>query len=103
MLRRQHAGMRKATHQGFVSRLAITGMFICLIGIVCARFGVLSVTSGHPARGAFRSVLHWRNAEHDWLFVVDDKTHEVEVYNAVDGRPLGRMDSLQKSLVDSTP
>lgn len=36
-------------------------------------------------------VVHWKDAEHDWLLVVDQATHELVVYDANDGRPLRRL------------
>jgi hypothetical protein len=37
------------------------------------------------------SLVHWKDAEHDWLLVVDQGTHELVVYDANDGRPLRRV------------
>ena len=37
------------------------------------------------------SLVHWKDAEHDWLLVVDPATHELVVYDADDGRPLHRL------------
>ncbi len=36
-------------------------------------------------------LVHWKDAEHDWLLVVDPATHELVVYDANDGRPLRRV------------
>jgi hypothetical protein len=33
-------------------------------------------------------LVHWRDAAHDWLLVVDPETRELVVYDANDGRPL---------------
>ncbi len=35
--------------------------------------------------------VHWKDAGHDWLLVVDPATHELVVYDANDGRPLRRL------------
>lgn len=37
------------------------------------------------------SLVHWKDAGHDWLLVVDQATHELVVYDANDGRPLRRV------------
>lgn len=37
------------------------------------------------------SLVHWKDARHDWLLVVDQATHELVVYDANDGRPLRRV------------
>ena len=36
-------------------------------------------------------LVHWKDAGHDWLLVVDPATHELVVYDANDGRPLHRL------------
>lgn len=62
----------------------------------------LTPTSGadHPAispAGATSSLVRWTDATHDWLLVVDPATHELVVYDAVDGRPLRRVDAGEAS------
>jgi hypothetical protein len=36
-------------------------------------------------------LVHWRDAGHDWLLVVDQASGELVVYDANDGRPLRRL------------
>ncbi len=36
-------------------------------------------------------LVHFRDASHDWLLVVDPATDELVVYDAVSGRPLQRL------------
>lgn len=36
-------------------------------------------------------LVHWQDADHDWLLVVDAETRELVVYDANDGRPLERL------------
>lgn len=36
-------------------------------------------------------LVHWQDAQHDWLLVVDPETGELVVYDAADGRPLQRL------------
>ncbi len=38
-----------------------------------------------------RQLVHWQDAGHDWLLVIDPATRELVVYDAVDGRPLERL------------
>jgi hypothetical protein len=40
---------------------------------------------------AANQLVHWRDAGHDWLLVVDPQTRELVVYDANDGRPLQRL------------
>ena len=40
-------------------------------------------------------LVHWRDAKHDWLLVVDPSTRELMVYDANDGRPLRRLGAAQ--------
>lgn len=47
-----------------------------------------SITASRP------SLVHWKDASHDWLLVVDQATHELVVYDANDGRPLRRMGAI---------
>lgn len=38
-----------------------------------------------------QQLVHWQDAGHDWLLVVDPATRELVVYDAIDGRPLERL------------
>ncbi|HZX71117.1 MAG TPA: hypothetical protein VFE77_09890 [Rhodanobacter sp.] len=40
---------------------------------------------------AANQLVHWQDAGHDWLLVVDPLTRELVVYDAHDGRPLRRL------------
>jgi len=40
---------------------------------------------------AIQPLVHWQDADHDWLLVVDPATRELVVYDATDGRPLERL------------
>jgi hypothetical protein len=37
------------------------------------------------------AVVHWKDAGHDWLLVVDQTTHELVIYDANSGQPLRRL------------
>jgi hypothetical protein len=43
-------------------------------------------TAPSPFRG--NAYVHWRDATHDWLIVVDRVADQLVVYDARDGRPL---------------
>ena len=38
-----------------------------------------------------QQIVHWQDADHDWLLVVDPATRELVVYDATNGRPLERL------------
>jgi hypothetical protein len=40
---------------------------------------------------SIQPLVHWQDADHDWLLVVDPATRELVVYDATDGRPLERL------------
>lgn len=40
---------------------------------------------------SIQQLVHWQDANHDWLLVVDPVTRELVVYDAADGRPLKRL------------
>ncbi|MBT2144599.1 hypothetical protein KK133_09220 [Rhodanobacter sp. LX-100] len=40
---------------------------------------------------SIQHLVHWQDADHDWLLVVDPATRELVVYDATDGRPLERL------------
>jgi hypothetical protein len=42
-------------------------------------------------QSSIRQLVHWQDASHDWLLVVDPATRELVVYDANDGRPLERL------------
>jgi hypothetical protein len=51
-----------------------------------------SPTAGtHSADARVQPLVHFQDASHDWLMVVDPATHELVVYDAKDGRPLQRL------------
>ncbi len=73
--------------------LLVAGMAGALAAIVLSGFGPTTpgnIQAGTPA--AFNSVLQWHDASHDWLLVADGQSNQVTVYNALDGRPLHRLD-----------
>jgi hypothetical protein len=47
--------------------------------------------SDTQATPAVSTVVHWKDADHDWLLVADQATHELVVYDANSGQPLRRV------------
>jgi len=43
-----------------------------------------------PDGAANGQLVHWQDVGHDWLLVVEPGSQELVVYDANDGRPLGR-------------
>lgn len=77
---------------GWSSRgLRLFGIALCAVSASCLLWSwqpaARKVTSGTSAN----QLVHWRDADHDWLLVVDPATRELVVYDAVDGRPLDRL------------
>lgn len=62
-----------------------------------AGIAVVSLWRDGPARDqpvqsvSINQLVHWQDAEHDWLLVVDPETRELVVYDAANGRPLERL------------
>jgi hypothetical protein len=50
-----------------------------------------TATGDEATTASAASLVHWKDADHDWLLVVDQATHELVVYDANDGRPLHRV------------
>ena len=51
----------------------------------------LPATTKNQAAMSVSPLVHWKDASHDWLLVVDQATSELVVYDALDGRPLRRV------------
>ncbi|HWX66967.1 MAG TPA: hypothetical protein VNZ27_11145 [Rhodanobacter sp.] len=49
--------------------------------------------TGEAATVSASSLVHWKDAKHDWLLVVDDQANQLVVYDAVDGRPVQRLNA----------
>ena len=58
--------------------------------LTCLPWLMPAISHG-SAGGSINQLVHWQDDAHDWLLVVDPRTREVVVYDAVDGRPLGRL------------
>lgn len=57
-------------------------------GLLWSRWPVTDRAAG---ASSIEQLVHWQDAEHDWLLVVDPDTSELVVYDADDGRPLERL------------
>jgi hypothetical protein len=67
--------------------LCAAGMLAALLAIVLNGFGL---DRPLPRSG---TLMHWRNAGSDLLLVADDEANQLTVYDAVDGRPVQRLDA----------
>ena len=92
MPRRQHAGMNVATPLRTSPWLPVSMMLVALLWIVLNGFGpARSPRVTVPVEPAFESLVHWRDAGHDWLLVAGGKPVLLTIYDAADGRPLRRL------------
>lgn len=65
------------------------GMSVVLL---LASIFMFSPSSGRSVSAVqIQPLVHFRDASHDWLMVVDAATGEVVVYDAASGRPLHRL------------
>jgi hypothetical protein len=66
-----------------------------IVLLVALSLGLLwswsSAPDGATAAAPINQLVHWQDASHDWLLVVDPTTRELVVYDANDGRPLERL------------
>jgi hypothetical protein len=93
MLRHQHAGMNLTVLFRNHPWLAATGLLAGLVAIVWGNFGLLRLpTITTRTQPGFNSLMHWRDAGHDWLLVANGQANQLIVYDATDGRPLQRID-----------
>ncbi|WP_158755574.1 hypothetical protein [Dyella sp. S184] len=67
--------------------LVTAGMLAGLLVIVLGGLGLVRppLVSG--------SLVRWHDTSHDWLLVADDQANQLTVYDAVNGRPLQRLDA----------
>ena len=63
---------------------------LCAFALAALAFG-LSATDHRADPGRDNQLVHWRDAKHDWLLVIEPSSRELVVYDAVDGRPLKRL------------
>lgn len=61
---------------------------LCVLGL---SLWFSPTASPSAASVEIQPLVHFRDANHDWLMVVDQATHELVVYDANDGRPLHRL------------
>jgi len=72
--------------------LRVSLMLVALLWIVLNGFGpARSLRVTVPVEPVFESLVHWRDANHDWLLVADGKADLLTIYDAADGRPLRRL------------
>lgn len=68
-----------------------------VVGVACAWLALGAVMidrdAGDDAAVAQNTLIHWRDVDRDWLVVLERERGEVAIYDAVDGRPLHRLDA----------
>ena len=92
MPRRQAAGMNFVPSIRMHRHWLVAGLLASLL-VIAMVITVVSPSNGAGMRQQFNTVVHWRSAASDWLFVVDRQTGQTIVYDATDGRPLCRLDT----------
>jgi hypothetical protein len=70
--------------------LAFAALAACALHL-CWPSAAAGDDTGEAATVSASSLVHWKDAGHDWLLVVDQATRELVVYDAYDGRPLRRL------------
>lgn len=78
---------------GMDTQIALGHRFVIVLAVLAA--GLLwwcwPATDRAVDPSSVRQLVHWQDAAHDWLLVVDPETRELVVYDANDGRPLQRL------------
>lgn len=75
-----------------LQRLRVPGAVLLIVLSLGLAWSWLSSASNYaPADDPVSPLVHWRDAAHDWLLVVDPATRELVIYDANDGRPLKRL------------
>lgn len=76
---------------GFLQRLRGPGLALLMVLSLGLAWSWLSSSDNLAAVDPVNPLVHWQDAAHDWLLVVDPATRELVVYDANDGRPLKRL------------
>lgn len=75
----------------FLHRLRGPGLILLAVLSLGLSWSWLPAAAGSDEADPVGQLVHWRDAGHDWLLVVDPETRELVVYDANDGRPLERL------------
>jgi hypothetical protein len=72
--------------------LPVTGMLAALVFIVLLSFGPAhSPRIAARVAPAFKQLVHWHDAGHDWLLIADGRSDQLSVYSTSDGRLLRQL------------
>jgi len=72
-------------------RLRGPGLILLAVLSLGLSWSWLSAPTGADQADPVGQLVHFRDAAHDWLLVVDPETRELVVYDASNGRPLERL------------
>lgn len=72
-------------------RLRGPGLILLAVLSLGLSWSWLSAPAGADQADPVGQLVHFRDAAHDWLLVVDPETRELVVYDASNGRPLERL------------
>ena len=75
----------------FLGRLRWPGIVLLVVLSASLVRSWLPASDDTTELPAANQLVHWHDAGHDWLLVVDPQTRELVVYDAKDGRPLQRL------------
>ncbi|CAM0999351.1 Phytase [Rhodanobacter sp. Root179] len=75
----------------FLHKLRGPGLILLAALSLGLSWSWLPASAGADETDPVGQLVHWRDAAHDWLLVVDPETRELVVYDANDGRPLERL------------
>lgn len=71
--------------------LSLSGIALLAVSASCLLWSWRPVARSEAGGASANQLVHWQDAGHDWLLVVDPATRELVVYDAGDGRPLDRL------------
>jgi len=87
----RHSSGAAAWPGRLLQRLRRPGIVLLVVLSACLAWSWLPASDDTADLPAANQLVHWRDAGHDWLLVVDPQTRELVVYDANDGRPLQRL------------
>jgi len=80
------------TRSGISAWMLASATLAALVVLVMSGFGL---NRAAPLAGAISpmsgTLVHWRDASHDWLLIGDGKSDQLNIYNAVDGSLIRRV------------
>ncbi|WP_458071685.1 hypothetical protein [Rhodanobacter sp. BL-MT-08] len=84
--------MNMHARSGISAWILTTATLAALVGLVMGGFGVDRAVPLAGARSSMSGTLvHWHDANHDWLVVGDGESDQLSIYNAADGSLVRRV------------